>query len=51
MKIIYENCGVKKYLKEDHRSYRRNFCGCKKKSRISLNFFHAFFSQLQKLRL
>ena len=23
MKIIYENCGVKKYLKEDHRSYRR----------------------------
>ena len=21
MKIIYVNCGVKKYLKEDHRSY------------------------------
>ena len=25
MKIIYENCGVKKYMKEDHRSYKRNF--------------------------
>ena len=25
MKIIYENCGVKNYMKEDHRSYRRNF--------------------------
>ena len=22
MKIIYENCGVKNYMKEDHRSYR-----------------------------
>ena len=26
MKIIYENCGVKNFMKEDHRSYRRNFC-------------------------
>ena len=25
MKIIYENCGVKKYIKEYHHSYRRNF--------------------------
>ena len=24
MKIIYENCGVNNYMKEDHRSYRRN---------------------------
>ena len=26
MKIIYsyKNCGVKNYMKEDHRSYRRN---------------------------
>lgn len=21
MKIIYENCGVKNYIKEDHRNY------------------------------
>ena len=96
MKIIYENCGVKNFLKEDHRSYRRNFfpyqleiffrlslrdckscvynCndllswlissvgkirralhrygrgqGCE--SRTSLNFFRAFFSQLQTVRL
>ena len=25
MKIVYENFGVKNYIKEDHRSYRRNF--------------------------
>ena len=28
MKIIYVNCGVKNYMKVDHRSYRRNFCRC-----------------------
>ena len=28
MKIIYVNCGVKNYMKVDHRSYRRNFCSC-----------------------
>ena len=28
MKIIYEN---KNCSKEDHRSYRRNFCSCEKK--------------------
>ena len=28
MKIIYGNCGVKNYMKEDHRSCRRNFCSC-----------------------
>ena len=32
MKIIYENCGVKSYMKEDHRSCRRNFCSCEKKA-------------------
>ena len=31
MEIIYENCGVKNHMKEDHRSYRRNFCSCEKK--------------------
>ena len=25
MKIIYENCGLKNYMKVDHRSYGRNF--------------------------
>ena len=25
MEIIYENCGVKNYMKEDHRSYKLNF--------------------------
>ena len=25
MKIKYVNCGVKNYMKDDHRSYRRNF--------------------------
>ena len=65
-------------MKDDHRSYIRNFCSCeptKRKpekknqactgfeslssaipnvrieSRTSLNFFQAFFSQLQKLRI
>ena len=28
-KIIYAKCGVKNYMNEDHRSYRRNFCGKK----------------------
>ena len=33
MKIIYENCRVKNYyMKEDHRSYRRNFCSWEKKA-------------------
>ena len=31
MKIIYMNYGVKNYMKDDHRSYRRNFCSCEKK--------------------
>ena len=31
MKIIYVNCGVKNYMKEDHRRYVRNFCSCKTK--------------------
>ena len=31
MKITYENCVVKNYMKEDHRSYRRNFCSVKRK--------------------
>ena len=25
MEIIYQNCGVKNYMKEDYRSYKRNF--------------------------
>ena len=32
MKIVYENFGVKNYIKEDHRSYRRNFCSCGKRA-------------------
>ena len=28
-KIIYAKCGVKNYMNEDRRSYRRNFCGKK----------------------
>ena len=32
MKIIYENCRVKNYMKEDHRSCRRNFCSWEKKA-------------------
>ena len=30
--MIYENCGVKNDMKEDHRSYKRNFCSCEKKA-------------------
>ena len=26
----YVNCGVKNYIKEDHRNYRRKFCSCEK---------------------
>jgi len=33
MKIIYVNCGVKNYLKEDHRSYIHNLCSCEKKEK------------------
>ena len=29
MKTIHEKCGVKNYMKEDHRRYRRNFCSSK----------------------
>ena len=25
------NCGMNNYVKDDHRSYRRNFCSCEKK--------------------
>ena len=32
MKIIYENWGVKNYMEEDHRSYRRSFCSWEKKA-------------------
>ena len=32
MKIIYGNCGLKNYMKEDHRSCRRNFCSWEKKA-------------------
>ena len=31
MKIIYDNCGLKNYLKEGHHSYRYNFCSCERK--------------------
>ena len=31
MKIIYVNCGVKNYLKENHRSCIGNLCSCEKK--------------------
>ena len=34
MKIIYVNCGVDNYLKEDHRSCIRNLCSCEKKARL-----------------
>ena len=32
MKITYVNCGVKNYVKEDHRSCIRNFCSCERKA-------------------
>ena len=32
VKIIHVNCGVKNYLKEDHRSYIRNLRSCEKKA-------------------
>ena len=31
MKILYENYGVKNYMREEHRSYIRNFCSCERK--------------------
>ena len=33
-KSYYLNFGVMNYMKVDHRSYRRNFCNCKKKDWI-----------------
>ena len=41
MKIIYENCGVKNYIKEELLQLQKE----------SPKIFQAFFSQLQKLRL
>ena len=32
MKILCVNCGVKNYMKEDHRSYICNFCSCEMKA-------------------
>ena len=32
MKIIYENCGVKNHMKEDHRSCRHNFWSWERKA-------------------
>ena len=32
MEIIYVNCDVENYLKEDHRSCIRNLCSCEKKA-------------------
>ena len=32
MKIVYVNCGVKKYLQENHRSYIPNLCSCEEKA-------------------
>ena len=51
MKIIYENCRVKNYMKEDHRSYRHNLCTtvAKRKAWKNSGFFRLFSSQLQKL--
>ena len=41
---VYEKCGVKNYVKEDHHSYRRNFCSCKKKA-WKKNFSSNFLSR------
>ena len=46
MEIIYENCGVKNHMKEDHRSYRRNFCSCEKKDWKKKNQFCTGFEPL-----
>ena len=32
MKILYEDFGMKNYMKEDHRNYRRIFCSCEKRA-------------------
>ena len=60
MKIIYVNCGVKNYMKVDHRSYRRNFCSCennnnnkkkkKKKKKKKLTLAVGFLSGGQSFR-
>ena len=42
MKIIYESCGVKNYIKEDHPSYRHNIYSCEKKSLKKFRLFQAF---------
>ena len=51
MKIIYVNYGVKPYMKEDHNSYKHNFCSCKKKAwkKFRLVWDSGFFLQLEKL--
>ena len=37
MKIIYVNCGLKNYLKEDHHNCIRNLYSCEKKDRLQNN--------------
>ena len=46
MKIIYENCGVNNYMKEDHRSYRRNFAVAKRnlKKIFDLLSYNSYFT-------
>ena len=39
MKIMHENCGVKNYMREDHRSYKRNFCSWEKKAWKKLGLY------------
>ena len=42
MKIIYVNCGVNNEMKDDPRSYIRNFCSCEKKVPYKPEFFFHF---------
>ena len=64
MKVIYVNCGVKNYLKEDHRSYICNLCSYEKKAwkknqactgfeplTSAITVPQAFFSLPYKLRI
>ena len=45
MKIIYENCGVKNYIKEvDYYGYRRNFYSCEKENLKKIPSQHYFVS-------
>ena len=50
MKIIYVNCGVDNYLKEDHRSCLRSLRSCEKKARVQNSPWFCVFKNARAVK-